>query len=471
MNPFINPITGLPFIKKYLTVPKRLYIKTPEKINKIREKSFKKILKYAYTIPVYHKKYKEAGIKPDDVKGLKDISKLPYINKKDFLEYYPDGLMPKNYNKKNLKVLSTSGSTGKPVSFYMDFPTISAAICYTSIRQSVVYKYNWRKIRIANLGNFSEGKADNVVDDILVSKSSRFWSNNYIKLNAFDDVKKMIDILNDFKPGYIVTYPVTLQQLAYFKRKGYADGINPYVLISSGYVLDEYTRNYVEDAFGCRVLNAYTSAESIADVAFECYDGSWHINYDAFHIEAVDEDLNVVEPGEKGHIIITRLFGKATPFIRYTGMDDWVTIIDEYVCECGLKTPILKNGVEGRQSTSVVLPNGEVIPAASFAIITSILKDLKTYKVTQFQIVQRKIDDIEIKIVIDEDLRDKGPSVEVIINKIKQVYQDRCGPDVNIHVKEVKKIKSPVGKPLPLVISNVKPEDGFKKTEYSSFKK
>jgi phenylacetate-coenzyme A ligase PaaK-like adenylate-forming protein len=209
----------------------------------------------------------------------------------------------------------------------------------------------------------------------------------------------------------------------------------------------------------------------MADIAFECHNNVWHLNYDYFHIEAVDEEMNVVPPNKKGHVVMTRLFGKGTPLIRYTGLDDWVTITPEYKCECGLCTPILKNGVEGRQSTSVVLTNGRVIPAASFEIVSLILKDLKTFKVTQFQIIQNKIDEIDILLVIDDELRDKPPSIDVMFKKIKEVYEERFGSDIEFNIKEVKEIKSPKGKPLPLVISKIKPEEGFKKTEESSFKK
>ena len=230
-------------------------------------------------------------------------------------------------------------------------------------------------------------------------------------------------------------------------------------------MLDEYTRKYVEDAFGCPMVNIYSSAESNSDIAFECLNHTWHINYDFYHLEAIDENMELVSPGELGHVVMTRLFGKGTPIIRYTGMDDWIRLISDYKCDCGLRTPIIKGGVEGRRSTSVILPDGRIFPSASFAIISLILNKLKTFKVKQFQIVQKKIDEIEILIVIDEDLRNVGIPVEEIFTKIKEAYVEMCGPNVNISVKETKEIKSPPGKPLPLVISKVKMEEALKLIE------
>ena len=204
----------------------------------------------------------------------------------------------------------------------------------------------------------------------------------------------------------------------------------------------------------------YSSAEAASCIAFECKKENMHVNCDLFHLEVVDENMDNVESGKKGHIVMSRIFGKGTPFVRYTGMEDWISIERNQNCDCGLYTDIIKNGVEGRASTNIILPDGRVFPASSFAIVPMILKELNTYKVIQFQIVQKNINNIEIHLVIDEDLRDEGPSLDLIFKKIRETYLLKAGQNVNITVKEVKKIKSLPGKPSPLIISKVKIEDG-----------
>ncbi|MDH7506393.1 MAG: hypothetical protein QHH15_01195, partial [Candidatus Thermoplasmatota archaeon] len=255
--------------------------------------------------------------------------------------------------------------------------------------------------------------------------------------------------------------PVTYQHLAYLKKKGFGKNVNPKVLIVSGYLLDEYTRNYVEEAFNCKMYNGYGAAEtsSEAAIAFECIKKTWHINHDFYHIETIDDNMNTVETGKIGHIVVTRLFGKATPLIRYTGLDDWVTLTDYYECSCGLCTPTFKFGVEGRRNTSIILPDGRIFPAASFAILSPILNKMKTRKVKQFQIIQKKLDEIDIMIVIDEDLRNTDPPTDVLFDKIKKLYQEKVGNKVTINVIEVKDIPSEKNKPAPIVISNLSQEE------------
>jgi phenylacetate-coenzyme A ligase PaaK-like adenylate-forming protein len=291
-----------------------------------------------------------------------------------------------------------------------------------------------------------------------------YGKDSHLSLNAFLPVNDIISKLDRFKPDVILSYPATFFHLAFYKRKGFGKNINPKALIVSGSVLEPYTRSYVEEAFGCKTHNGYGSVESSSEapIAFECREGTWHINYDFFHVEAINEDMDLIENGKRGHIVVTRLFGKATPIVRYTGMDDWIVLSDDEDCSCGLHTPVLKGGVEGRKSDSVVLPDGRLFPAASFASLYSILNELKTRKVKQFQIVQKKLDDIDILIVIDEDLRNVGPSVDLILEKIKEIHQKKAGPAVQLNVKEVSTIPSLKEKPAPLVISHVRPDKGYK---------
>lgn len=133
-----------------------------------------------------------------------------------------------------------------------------------------------------------------------------------------------------------------------------------------------------------------------------------------------------------------------------------MTLADEYECGCGLRTPIFKGGVEGRRSESIILPNGTVFPAASFAVISvDVFNKMKTRKVKQFQIVQNKLDEIDILLVIDEDLRDSYPTLDELAGKLKEFYQEKVGPEININVKEVKDIPAPPNKPVQQVISRL----------------
>jgi phenylacetate-coenzyme A ligase PaaK-like adenylate-forming protein len=463
MNPFLNPVTCIPLLKNYLVDTRRVNTRSVEKMNRYRTKMLLRTLRYADTVPLYHEKYTAAHLDIQSIRGMEDVVKIPFVAKQDLVTYFPNGLLPQKYDTKNAHLVSTSGSTGKQVSLYTDLSIFIGGIG-ALLRTYDQLHLNWRTSRIANIGNFNPNMADSTAENLFYSKASFIYGKNTrLSLNAFLPMKEIIAQLNRFKPDIIYSYPATFFQLAYYKRKGQGEHINPKAFLTGGSVLEPYTRAYVEETFGCKMHNVYESVESLgAPMAFECDEGTWHINYDFFHMEAIDEDMKPVENGRHGHIVVTRLYGKATPFVRYTGMDDWVAICEDEPCACGLHTPVLKGGVEGRKSDSVVLPDGRVFPAASFASLYSILNELKTRKVKQFQIIQKKLDEIEILLIIDEDLRTVGPSLEMIFEKIKQIHQKKAGSGVQITVREVQEIPSQKGKPAPLVISLIRPPKGYK---------
>lgn len=465
MNPFLNPFITIPFIKNYILDPRRAERLSTHKLERYQDKALRKMIFYAYTVPIYKKKYKKAGIHPNDIRGIKDIKKLPFISRQDLSKNFPDKIIPPSFNKEKGHVICTGGTTTKyccnsgsePVCIYTDIPTMLRGSLITS-RENRFFNLKWRKTRFAHIGNYNSFKYDEVFDKNVMTYVRSFFSfKNYLGMQASNRARKIIEKLNLFKPDVIISYPVIFQDMAYLKRKGYGKNIRPKLLLVGGAMLDEYTRSYVEDVFGCRMFNTYASCESGAEIAFECTERNWHIHSDFFHLEAVDENMELVGPGERGRLVITKLWGNGTPIIRYTGMEDWVTLGNGEKCSCGLKTPIFGRPVEGRVLSNIVLPDGKIFPPSAFLFISSVLHELGTFKVRRFQIVQNKVDEIDILLVIDEDLRDKGPSFDEIAKKIQKVYQEITGPDVTITVREVREIEDDpaTGKPAPIVVSHV----------------
>ncbi len=465
MNLFLNPLITIPFIKNSLYDPGRLQRLNQQQLEKYRDKVFKKIIHIAYTVPVYHQKYKKAGVHPHDITGLKDITKLPFITRQDLNQQFPDGIIPPSFNKDKGQIICTGGTTTKyccnsgsePVCTYTDSASMLRSSLISS-RENHFFQLNWRKTRFAHIGNFNPFKYDEVYKENILRPAKKIFSfNNYLSMQASNKTYELLEKLDSFKPDVIISYPSIFQELAYLKRKGFGPNIQPKILFVGGAMLDEYTRNYVEDAFHCRMYNTYASCESGAEIAFECTQRNWHIHSDFFHLEAMDNNMEPVAPNERGQLVITRLWGNGTPIIRYTGMQDWITLGDGETCSCGLKSPIFGRPVEGRISSNIILPNGKIIPPSEFLFIAPVLSELKTFKVKRYQIIQQHINIIDIHLVIDEDQKNNEPHFDTIAKKIKNIYQQKTCTNVNITVTEVNEIKDDpnTGKPAPLIISNI----------------
>ena len=116
MNPLLNPLISLPFLKNYLTDPNRLNRLSSRQLDRYRDRAFRKIVSYAATVPLYQEKYTKAGVSPKDFQTIRDITKHPFISKQDLIDNFPNNIIPRTYKKENAHVVCTGGSTGKPVS-------------------------------------------------------------------------------------------------------------------------------------------------------------------------------------------------------------------------------------------------------------------------------------------------------------------------------------------------------------------
>ena len=437
-----------------MTDIKRVRQKKEEEIERYRNKCFRKIVRYAYSVPIYKKKYKEAGIHPDDIKGIEDIRKLPFITKNDLRKNFPDGIVPSGFDIKNAYLISTSGSTGQPVSIYVDTYTIIKALL-GFIREIQEYGVNWRKTRISVIVDLTPESAEEayLAQTVLPNLKKIFSFKNMQVLHVGENPEILIKKINDFQPEFLGGYPGVMRALAVLKRKGYGKDIHPKVMASSGAVLDDYTRKYIEDAFNAKIFDAYGSTEA-GPVAFECRKGCYHIHSDLVHLEFIDEDGNYVEDGKPGHVVVTKLYGRGTPIIRYTGMND-ILISPSKKCTCGINTPLIEK-IAGRRADAIILPNGEIIPPLSITGIPGkVMKRLGTDKIKQFQIVQEDYDRIRFLLVIDDELRNVGPPVEKIFEEIKKEGKKKIGSDVTVEVVEVEKIQKEGDLPPPVIISKV----------------
>ena len=464
MNPFLNPINMFTFLKNIYFDKNRIFKLNYEELKKYQDKSLRKVVQYAYTVPLYHKKYKKEGIHPSDIRKVEDIKKLPFISKDDIRNGYPRDILPFGANRNKQYMVCTGGTTGKPIRLFTDFKIMSKNTALF-LRDMKILGLNGRDARIAHLGNFSENRYDLVTENNFTKYLKKFIrKNNSLNIDVNNPIKEILEKLDEFQPDVIYSYPAIYQHLAYLKRKGNAENLRPKICLVGGAILDNYTKSYVEDSFDCRMLNFYSSVEASGDIGLQCLKNTWHIHSDYYYLEAIDENNNVVSPGKRGHIAITRLFVGGTPIIRYVGMDDWIKVSSQKTCSCGLTTPVIEK-LEGRKRANIVLPNGKIFPPGAFCFISPVLHKLNTFKVKQYQIIQNKINEIEILLVIDKELENKGPSFKKISDNIKKVYHEKCGPDVNIIIRQVDEIvnKKNKRKPAPIVVSHINSDEEFEK--------
>jgi phenylacetate-CoA ligase len=440
MNPFYNPLFLLRIAQTYLSDIDRIWRLSPKEMVTYQDKQFRHQIKFAYTIPLYHEKFKSVDIHPADIHGINDIRKLPFITKNDLRKHYPQGIIPPGFDTQHALMVSTSGSTGKPVTIFLDkYSAIKSLIGFVRVLRA--YNGNWKNSKTILVIDTGPGSIENAFfKNSAIPFLQRFISLDNIRyVNIDEPPEKVMEEIETFSPDFIGTDPNMMRQLAVLRNDGKGDDINPEKLFTSGSVLDLYTRKYVEKAFQTSVADMYGTTEA-GPLAFECDNGQYHIHSDFVYLEALDEGQQPVSINKPGKLVVTKLYGGGTPIIRYTGISDIITPT-ENECNCGITTQIIKQ-IEGRTTDLLILPDGSSLsPLTITGIPAKIMDEYNTYKIKQFQIIQHTISHIEVLIVLDEKERDKGIPVSDLLNKLQNRFKDKIGQNVKVTVKEIKEIQ------------------------------
>ncbi|MCD6172149.1 MAG: hypothetical protein J7J36_07065, partial [Thermoplasmata archaeon] len=113
----------------------------------------------------------------------------------------------------------------------------------------------------------------------------------------------------------------------------------------------------------------------------------------------------------------------------------------------------------GRKADSIIMPSGRIIPPSAITgIPAKVMHSLGTDKIQQFQIIQTDRHRVEVLIVIDDELRNIGPSIEKIFYELKKKFEEAFNGEMEVEIKEVKEIKKParLDTPPPVVTSSIK---------------
>jgi phenylacetate-coenzyme A ligase PaaK-like adenylate-forming protein len=211
--------------------------------------------------------------------------------------------------------------------------------------------------------------------------------------------------------------------------------VRPRIVVSFGEILFPTVRELLAEVFGCRVVDSY-NCEEVGNIAWECpADRSrMHPNPATAVVEVVDRQGNPLPPGREGHVLLTNLYNRTMPLIRYY-LGDRAVLLKSGVCSCGFAGPAMRL-VEGRDDDFLVLPDGrEIPPRVAYEVIRGALPDERIgheliQAIESFQIVQEAIDLIEIRVVpgpaysrdlwstLPERVRALHPAMRVCIHEV-----------------------------------------------------
>jgi phenylacetate-CoA ligase len=358
---------------------------------------------------------------------FKDWEKLPVLNKTNLQQSLKKRLS-KGYNINNVYLNKTSGSSGTPFIFAKD------KYCHALTWASNFMRFGWHNI---NLNTSYQARFYGLPKDIVGNTKERlkdFLSRRY-RFSVFDLSDENLEIfLINFRTkkfDYINGYTSSIVLFAKFlqKKNIVLKDICPSlkVCMVTSEMLFEEDKKLLETQLGIPIVNEYGASE-LDLIAFQNTNGDWEINSETLYVEILDDNDTVLPYGEVGRVVITSLFNKAHPFIRYDIGD--IGILDE---KSTPDNPILKKLI-GRTNDIVHFPSGKKSPGLIFYYITkSIIEDDGNVK--EFIIKQTQIDSFKIKYVSESKLSDAK------IKKMQQAIDLYLEPNLNFIFVKKKSLK------------------------------
>ena len=337
-----------------------------EEIKKLQSEKLVKQVRHVYdNVPYYRNLMDEKGVTPENIHGIEDLHKLPFLTKADLRDAYPYGLLAKPLSE-CVRIQSTSGTTGRRVvAFYTQHDidlwedccarAIVAAGGTNEDVCQVAYGY----------GLFTGGPGLNggshKVGCLTLPMSS---GNTERQIQFMTDLSATILCCT---PSYAAYIGETLKEQGYtpdqIPLKAGIFGAEPWT---------EEMRRGIEKTLGIKAYDIYGLTETSGPgVSFECCEQTgMHINEDHFLAEIIDPDTGEVLPeGSKGELVFTSLDKEAFPLLRYRTRD--ICVLSRKKCSCG-RTLIKMAKPMGRSDDMMIIRGVNVFPSQ---IETVLLKE------------------------------------------------------------------------------------------------
>ena len=384
------------------------------KLNLLLNDAYKKV-------PYYSELFEEAGIVNNEkikLSCLSEIQKIPILVR-DIVQKEEENLYSSDINVLKSYKNNTGGSTGEPMIFLQDshYFTENMANYYLAMSWRGVTPYDSQFILWgANRDTFEGKKPIKAhINDFI---QNRLMFNCYQMADS--QMKDFIHKLNIHKPALIKSYAQAIYEVAIFAKKNNIKVKKQNAIHSAAGTLFDFMREEIEEVFQCKVFNYYGSREA-GPIASECsaHEGL-HIMMEHSLVEVVNKDGESCKVGEEGEILVTTLNNFSMPLIRYKIGD--IGVLKEYAkCSCGCTYPKLE-GIRGRSLEMIKTLSDKIVLPEYF--VCQIGGDSLRNHIKKFQIIQKNLDHIVVKIV--ENTAVTNDHKDDIVDKIQAVMGKEC---------------------------------------------
>ena len=414
-----------------------------EDMRKLQSERLREQVKHVYENVKYYRDLMDAkGVKPEDIGGVEDLHKLPFVSKSDLRECYPYGMLAVPLSE-CVRIQSTSGTTGKRV---VAFYTQADVDLWEDCCARAVVAVGGTKDDVCQVcygyGLFTGGPGLNggshKVGCLTLPMSSG---------NTERQIQFMMDLGSTIiccTPSYAAYIGESLKEMGYKpednKLKAGIFGAEPWT---------EEMRREIEALLGIKAYDIYGLTETSGPgVAFECCEQSgMHINEDNFIPEIIDPDTGEVLPeGSKGELIFTSITKKAFPLLRYRTRD--ICVLSRKKCSCG-RTLVKMSKPMGRSDDMLIIRGVNVFPSQIETVL------IKEGYAPNYQIVVDRVnntDTLDVNVELSsEDFSDTVKEVSAAERRLAEAIKTMLGINPKVHLVAPKTIARSEGKAVRVI--------------------
>jgi len=371
-----------------------------------REKQFREILKNAWRFsPLYREIYSSAGIQEGDLEYIQ-LEDLPVVTKSDLMDRFDEAVTDRRLERKKIK--DWHKGLENPLDIYLDKYLIMENTRSTGFESLVPHTlkdwhlfttsaaadlmpeqiYLERPIRSAFYFTADRNSASGT-NVMLASRSAH----DVLRLFQKDPIEEVCARLNAFKPERLTSLPSSIGWLLRWSELGILQ-IKPKTIVVSGERLSSQIRELIHDTWNAEIFDLYAASESLYMGIRKPGRDDYKVYKDLNIIEVLDENLKMVETGERGRVFLTSLVHKTLPFIRYD-MTDYATLGDK---DFGAETLL---SMDGKSIDGLTVPT---VDGGSHEIPVYALNKFNIPKLKQIQYILHSPKNIELQYIASENI-------------------------------------------------------------------
>lgn len=357
----------------------------PDKLNLLQDNLLRAAVAHAYeSVPFYRQFWGDMGFDARKFRGIEELERIPIVTGRLVKEAAKRGeLLTRGVDTDKCTYLDTSGSSGSPLRIWKQ--ELEERI-RRAVGLRIWFEHGFRWHHMSAQFQILPGPSHFM---------QRFGISRKIWISTELPIEEQMTRLLEAKADVLIGTPTALRRIAYAIRANGKELKQPLIVFGAGELLDVETSRAINQAFGIDPVGLYGQTE-VGYVAWQCEQrNSFHLNADTHLVEVLD-DGRQVGPGELGKIVITDLYAKTMPFIRYDTKD--LVITASAPCSCNRQLPLL-GSIEGRASGSILLRDGRTLTTR--CIVNHLAGVLR---MGQYRLYQEGLDLFRVELVSGSDV-------------------------------------------------------------------